>query len=335
MFEEAAEAAAIVRRQFAANAAPLAALGAALRERAPRAVVTCARGSSDHAATFAKYLIETHARLITSSAAPSLSSVYDANTDLRDVLFIAISQSGKSPDLLAATRNARECGALVVALCNTPDAPLMREAHHAIALHAGRETSVAATKSFIASLSALVQLVAEWTQNRELSAALAAAPVQLQAAWSADWRAGVEPLTAARNLFVIGRGFGLGVAQEAALKLKETCGLHAEAFSAAEVQHGPMALVGPGFPILAFSQGDDTRASVETMAREFVKRGATVLLAGGCADGARALPLVGAHPVIEPLLMIQSFYRLAESVARARGLDPDAPPHLRKVTETV
>jgi glutamine---fructose-6-phosphate transaminase (isomerizing) len=335
MYSEAAEAADVVRRQIAANAAPLASLGDSLRKRAPRAVVTCARGSSDHAATFAKYLIETHARLITSSAAPSLSSVYDASTDLRDVLFIAISQSGKSPDLLAAANNARECGALVVALCNTPDAPLMQVAHHGIALHAGRETSVAATKSFIASLSALVHLVAEWTQDRELSTALAAAPVQLREAWSADWRAGVEPLTKAHNLFVIGRGYGLGVAQEAALKLKETCGLHAEAFSAAEVQHGPMALVGRGFPILGFSQNDDSRGSIETLAREFVERAATVLLAGGHVDGARSLPVIAAHPVIEPMLMIQSFYRLAESVARARGLDPDTPPHLRKVTETV
>jgi len=135
---------------------------------------------------------------MTSSAAPSLSSVYDAETDLRDVVFIAISQSGKSPDLLAAAENARACGALVVALCNTPDAPLMNVAHHGIALHAGSETSVAATKSFIASLAALVHLVAEWTQNRELSAALASAPVQLREAWSADWRAGIEPLAAAR-----------------------------------------------------------------------------------------------------------------------------------------
>jgi glucosamine--fructose-6-phosphate aminotransferase (isomerizing) len=261
--------------------------------------------------------------------------VPQANTDLRDVLFIAISQSGKSPDLLAAAEHARECGALVVALCNTPGAPLMEMAHHGIPLHAGSETSVAATKSFIASLSALVQLVAEWTQARELSTALAAAPAQLREAWSADWGAGIVPLARARNLFVIGRGYGLGIAQEAALKLKETCGLHAEAFSAAEVQHGPMALVGKGFPILAFSQNDDTRASVETMAREFVARGADVMLAGGDAAGASALPLIAAHPVVQPLLAIQSFYRLAEAVARARGLDPDTPPHLRKVTETV
>ena len=202
-------------------------------------------------------------------------------------------------------------------------------------MHAGRETSVAATKSYIASLSALVHLVAEWTQNRELGAALPRRPSSCARRGSADWRAGVEPLTKAHNLFVIGRGYGLGIAQEAALKLKETCGLHAEAFSAAEVQHGPMALVGRGFPILGFSQNDDSRGGIEAMAREFVSRAAMVLLAGGSVDGARSLPVVAGHPVIEPMLMIQSFYRLAECVARARGLDPDTPPHLRKVTETV
>lgn len=335
MQAEAAESSAVVRHQIAANAAQLAALGQALRARSPRAVVTCARGSSDHAATFAKYLIETQTRLITSSAAPSMSSVYDAATDLRDVVFIAISQSGKSPDLLAAARSARECGALVVALCNTADAPLNEVAHHAIALHAGKETSVAATKSFIASLSALVQLVAEWKQNAELGDALQAAPAQLALSWSLDWSNALETLRGARNLFVIGRGYGLGIAQEAALKFKETCGLHAEAFSAAEVQHGPMALVGRGFPILAFSQSDDTRDSVERMEREFVARGAHVLAAGGNAAGTTVLRTISAHPVIEPMLMIQSFYGMAATLAFARGFDPDVPPHLRKVTETV
>jgi glucosamine--fructose-6-phosphate aminotransferase (isomerizing) len=335
MQAEAAESPAVVRRQIAANAAGLRALGDALRARAPRGVITCARGSSDHAATFAKYLIETHARLVTSSAAPSMSSVYDATTDLRGFIFIAISQSGRSPDLLAAARNARDCGALVIALCNTPDAPLNDAAHHAIQLHAGRETSVAATKSFIASLAALVHLVAEWTRSADLTDALQAAPAQLELARSLDWHGALEPLRAAQNLFVIGRGYGLGIAQEAALKLKETCGLHAEAFSAAEVQHGPMALVGRDFPVLAFSQSDDTRDSIESMARDFLGRGARVLLAGGGVAGATALRTISAHPVIEPMLMIQTFYGLAAALARARGFDPDVPPHLRKVTETV
>src|SRR3954454_13974440 len=124
MYTEAAEGPAVVRLQVDQNAGTLRELGAVLRRRAPRTVVTCMRGSSDHAATFAKYLIETHARVITSSAAPSMSSIYDASKNLEDVVFIAISQSGKSPDLLASARNARECGALVIALCNTPGAPL-------------------------------------------------------------------------------------------------------------------------------------------------------------------------------------------------------------------
>jgi len=335
MHTEAAESADVVRRQVDLNADLLRELGAALRKRAPRAAVTCARGSSDHAATFAKYLIETHARIITSSAAPSMSSIYDASTKLDDVVFIAISQSGKSPDLLASARNARECGALVVALCNTPGAPLEEVAHYTVPLHAGAEKSVAATKSFIASLSAIVHLVAEWTDEAVLLDALSIAPSQLKRAFALDWSAGIEPLLEATNLFVIGRGYGLGIAQEAALKFKETYGLHAEDFSAAEVQHGPMALVGAGFPILAFSQSDDTRPSIETVARDFAARGAGVLLAGGKAVGARALPVIDGHAVIEPMLMIQSFYRFAAALAVARGFDPDVPPHLRKVTETV
>jgi glucosamine--fructose-6-phosphate aminotransferase (isomerizing) len=133
----------------------------------------------------------------------------------------------------------------------------------------------------------------------------------------------------------VARGFGLGVAQEAALKLKETCGLHAEAFSSAEVKHGPMALVRAGFPVLMFTQSDDTRAGIEELAAEFAARGAHVLLAGANAAGAITLPSLQAHPVIEPLLAIQSFYRAANALALARGLDPDRPPHLHKVTETI
>ena len=335
MFLEAAQGSTVVAAQLAQNAALLAELGARLRATPPRAVVTCARGSSDHATTYARYLIEAHTPALTSSAAPSLSSIYDSSTNMRDVLFIAISQSGKSPDLLAATESAKASGALTVALCNTPDAPLMQLVDVAVSLHAGRESSVAATKSYIASLSCVAQLVASWTQDKELSAALARLPSQLVRAWDCDWTAGVAALTPAINLFVVARGFGLGIAQEAALKLKETCGLHAEAFSSAEVKHGPMALVRAGFPVLMFSQDDETRAGIEQLAAEFAARKARVLLAGAKAQGATVLPTVVAHPVIEPILQIQSFYRLANNLSLARGFDPDRPPHLNKVTETV
>ena len=202
-------------------------------------------------------------------------------------------------------------------------------------LHAGAETSVAATKSYIASLSAIAQLLAHWTDDPQLLRALPDTPALLARAFHCDWSPVVATLRGAVNLFVVARGFGLGVAQEAALKLKETCGLHAEGFSSAEVKHGPMALVRAGFPVLMFTQSDDTRAGIELLAAEFAARGAKVLLAGAQAAGAISLPSIEAHPLIEPLLAIKSFYRAANALAQARGLDPDRPPHLNKVTETV
>ena len=335
MFREAAQAPAAVREQLQANAARVARLAARLRHAPPRAVVTCARGSSDHAATFARYLIETRLALLTSSAAPSVSSVYEARPDLSGALVLAISQSGASPDLLAAVSGARAAGAHVVALVNAQDSPLAQLADDLIPLCAGVERSVAATKSYIASLAAIVHLVADWARDAQLAAALQQAPEQLERAWQLDWSAAVTHLAPANNLYVVGRGLGLAIAQEAALKLKEACGLHAEAVSAAELRHGPMALVRTGFPLLIFSQNDESRTGVAQLASELATQGADVLLAGALAPGATLLPTEGAHPVIEPLLFAQSFYRMANALSLARGGDPDRPPHLHKVTETL
>jgi len=335
MFREAAQAPEVVRTQLAANAAQVAQLAARLRRAPPRAVVTCARGSSDHAATFARYLIETRLGLLTASAAPSVSSVYEAAPDFADTVMLTISQSGASPDLLAVVSRARAAGARIVALVNATDSPLAQLADELLPLHAGSEQSIAATKSYIASLAATVQLVSAWAGDRALSAALRQAPEQLSSAWQCDWSVAVARLTPVRNLYVIGRGLGLGVAQEAALKFKETCGLHAEALSAAELRHGPMALVRAGFPLLLFTQNDESRAGVMQLAAELAAQGAEVLLAGAQVARATELPTEGAHPVIEPLLFAQSFYRMANALSLARGHDPDAPPHLRKVTETL
>ncbi len=335
MHAEAAQAAQAVRDQLFSNSEEMERLGERLRLLAPRAVVTCARGSSDHAATFAKYLIETRLSVLTSSAAPSVSSVYDTRPDLTNSVCLAISQSGASPDLLAAVSKAREAGALIVALVNAKDSPLAARADHIVPLCAGPETSVAATKSFIASLAAIIHLVSCWAEDRELSAEIRKAPRHLERAWNLDWSAAVDRLRSASDLFVVGRGMGLGVAQEAALKLKETCGLHAEAVSAAELRHGPMALVRPGFPVLVFSQNDEARAGVELLAAELVTRKAGVMIAGSRCQGAVHLASEPAHPVIEPMLIAQTFYRMANALSLARGLDPDRPPNLRKVTETV
>lgn len=335
MYQEAAQAAQSVRNQLFANSEAMERLGERLRLLAPRAIVTCARGSSDHAATFAKYLIETRLGVLTSSAAPSVSSVYDSRPDLTDSVCIAISQSGASPDLLAAVGKAREAGAIIIALVNVEDSPLAQRADHLVPLCAGVEQSVAATKSFIASLCAIIHLVSCWAEDRELSEALRKAPKHLERAWSLDWNPAVERLKTATNLFVVGRGMGLGIAQEAALKLKETCRLHAEAVSAAELRHGPMALVRAGFPVLVFSQNDEARAGVEVLAGELAAREADVMIAGSRCRGALHLPTEPAHPVIEPMLIAQTFYRMANALSLARGLDPDRPPNLSKVTETV
>jgi len=335
MFTEAGEAAAVVRRQLAANQVAVNALAAELRAAPPRGVLTCARGSSDHAATFGKYLIETRLGVLTTSAAPSISSVYGASANLAGMLAIGISQSGKSPDILSAMRAAKQGGARTAALVNTADSPLAEEVDTYLPLHAGAEISVAATKSYIASLAALLHLVGEWAGDGELLEALHAAPALLEQAWAADWSPMVDKLADARGLYVIGRGVGFGVAQEAALKFKETCGLHAEAFSAAEVRHGPMALVGPDFPLLVFRQADETADGVDELVAEVLARGGQVLVSGGDVPGAVQLPHPAAHPAIEPMLQIQAFYRAANALSLRRGFDPDRPPLLAKVTETV
>ncbi len=335
MQEEAAESPAVVARQLRENASLMADIGARLRKRPPRAVVTCARGSSDHAATYAKYLFETRARVLTASAALSISSVYRIELDLRDCLFIAISQSGESPDLLACAAAAKRSGAMVIALCNVIDAPLCGTADFTIPLWAGTEHSVAATKSYLASLSALAHLTAEWTGDAEFLAAIQALPAALAIAWRLDWQAALRALSGAQHLYVIGRGLGLGAAQEAALKAKEICGLHAEAYSGAEVRHGPVALLGGGFPALILAQDDATRQGLESLGAELAARNVEVLLAGGRAAGVTELPTVACQAALAPMLLVGSVYRLLAQLAVARGQDPDRPPHLRKVTGTV
>jgi glucosamine--fructose-6-phosphate aminotransferase (isomerizing) len=335
MYREAAESSACVSRQLELDAERIAEFAARLRALAPRAVITCARGSSDHAATFARYLIETQLGLLTSSASPSVSSVYQVRQNLSQCLFLAISQSGRSPDLLAAVDAAKAAGAVVVALVNVEDSPLAERADYFVPLRAGPEKSVAATKSYIGSLAAIIHLVARWSGNAVLLDALTDAPPLLQSAWQLDWQALVKRLTPAQHLLVLGRGLGLGIAQEIALKLKETCALHAEAFSSAEVRHGPMALVGPEVPVLLLNQQDETEPGLEQLAEELAAHSIPVLMAGAAPNGVIELPAIRCNAAIAPLLWVQSFYRAAVELSLARGLDPDRPPHLRKVTETV
>jgi glucosamine--fructose-6-phosphate aminotransferase (isomerizing) len=334
MASEAREAGEAVRRLLDSNGAALATLGETLRAHPPKVVVTCARGSSDHAATYGKYLIETLVGVPVASAAPSVASVFRAPLATGDTLCIAISQSGRSPDLLETVKAQKAAGAHVVALVNDETSPLAALADTLIGLKAGPERSVAATKSYITALAGLAAIVASWSRDAELAEALAALPDALDQARDLDWSAAQDALLDARNLLVIGRGYSLSIAQEAALKFKETSGLHAEAFSAAEVRHGPMAIVGKDFPVLGFATSDAAGDSVREAASDFASRGARVCLADARAGAQSTLPTITAHPAMEPMLMVQSFYLMMNALAVARGFDPDRPQHLRKVTET-
>lgn len=336
MFQEAASAATVIAQQQILNKCIIEDAVLRLKAYSPTAIVTCARGSSDHAATYAKYLFETHLGLVTASAAPSVTSIYGAQPKLSGMLYIAISQSGRSPDLLASVAHAKSAGALTLAFVNSEDSALAQAADIVIPLHAGAEKSIAATKSFLATLSAILQLVSHWCDSAELKTAAGALPAALALAWEQDWSLAVEQLTSATNLFVIGRGMGLGPAQEAALKLKETCGLHAEAFSAAEVMHGPMAIVKENFPVLIFTQQDPSFSGVDSLIQNFRLRKANLMIASEKIAGVECLPVVAHVPsIISPLLAVQSFYRMANALSIARGYNPDEPPHLRKVTETL
>lgn len=335
MRQETLEAPQVVRRQLAANLDACKDLATRYASAKPRLVMTCARGSSDHAATYAKYLIEVTLGVPVLSAAPSVGSIYQTRMDLKGCAVVCISQSGASPDLVTNAQWAASSGAFVVSLVNVVDSPLARASHMVLPLHAGPEKSVAATKSYISSLSALLQIVTHLSGDSKLLAALERLPDDLARAAALDWSAAAVPLASSDDLLVVGRGLSFAIAQEAALKLKETSAIHAEAFSGAELMHGPLALVRERYPILLFSQEDETRAGMRELTQTLRSKGARVFAAEeGEAEPFR-LPIVPRmHRACAPIAMIQSYYGLANAISLARGFDPDRPPHLAKVTET-
>jgi glutamine---fructose-6-phosphate transaminase (isomerizing) len=334
---EIAESPDVARQQAVQVASTLKSVVASLRAADPALIVTCARGSSDHAATYAKYLFETMLDIPVASHAPSVASIYKQKLSrLNRALFLAISQSGASPDLILSAEAARKAGATVVALVNAEGAPLGQKADFLLPLSAGEERSVAATKSCIATLLMIARLAAHWQEDEALLQALAEVPDQLEQAINCDWAPALPVLQQAKGLFVIGRGLTLGIAQEAALKLKETSGLHAEGFSAAEVKHGPMALVNRDMPVLVFAPADATREGLDILVADFAARGAPVIVAGADMPGALRVPTVEkTHAALAPILSLASFYGFANALSLARGFDPDRPPHLLKVTKTL
>jgi len=335
MANELGEAPAAVLAQAQALAAPVAALVARLVRRPPDVVVTCARGSSAHAATFAKHLIERNLGIPVAAAAQNIASVYHRRLALRDQLFLAISQSGSSDDLIETAAAARAAGAVTAAVVNDTNSPLANACELILPMAAGPELSVAATKTFIASLAALLRLIAQWTGEEEMSSACDRLPARLVEAAQLDWSEALAPLTSATTLVAIGRGPTLAIAREAALKLKETCTLHAEAFSSAEFRHGPIALVSSALPILMLTPTDASAMGFFDLADDLRRAGARVLVAGANGAGPDRLPtLVPDQADADAICLIQSFYAFLLRLAEARGSNVDKPRHLQKVTRT-
>ncbi len=300
-------------------------------------VVLCGRGSSNNACVFAKYLIESRIGIVASLCSPSVNSIYGASQDLNNKIFLVISQSGRSLDLIASAADAKKRGAIVVALVNDSGSPLAISSDFFIPLGAGTETSVAATKTFVASLSAILQLVSKWSSEGPLEKSLDILPEYLNSCLSVDWSEAVSILINERHTYVLGRGYSLAVAQEVALKLKETSHILAEAYSFAEFMHGPVTTISEGHRLLVFAQQDETIEGSSNSIEKLNRLGASILSASTVVfDGCTRLTLPQApHPLIESLGMITAFYPLAAKLAVARGINPDEPPHISKVTLTL
>jgi glutamine---fructose-6-phosphate transaminase (isomerizing) len=334
MGAEARETPAVLRRQEAALAPRIAQLAALLRKRSPQVVVTCARGSSAHAATFVKHLIERHLGIPVSAAAPNVASVYRQSLKLKRQLFLAISQAGRSADILETAAMARSSGAITVAVVNDDASPLAQTCEIVLPMEAGAELSVAASKSFIASLAVLLRLTAAWCDDTEMQQSLERLPERLAEAMELDWSASLTSLTNASSVITIGRGPTLAIAREAALKLKEACNLHAEAFSSAEFQHGPMALVEQAYPVLLFAPTDEAARGIETLRMDLARKGASVFSTEGLTGPGFLPTLKPDQPDADAICQIQTFYQLLLQVAERRGSDVDHPRHLKKVTTT-
>jgi len=324
----------------------------AIRADDPAWVSLVARGTSDHAAIHLRYLIETELGIPAGMAAPSTVTIYGAVLRWRGGLVIAVSQSGRSPDLIAVVEAARAGGALTVAIVNDAASPLAAAADHVIDCRAGEELSVAATKSYVAQLAAGAALVALLAPSPALRTAIARMPGLLDDSLSIaqdavnDDAPIVAEFAASERSIVIGRGFEYPTALETALKLKETSRLFAEGYSSADFSHGPVVLTGPEVPILAIRPDGRMGPLVDEGIAAALATGSVPWVIGGSGLSADppaglmterliGLPLPGDLPeALASLATILPGQLLAEAVARRRGYDPDAPPGLRKVTLT-
>lgn len=356
MRREIAESPDVVARLLAEGRGEVAAAAAAIRAADPGWATIVARGSSDHAAIHLRYLIETELGIPCGLAAPSVTTIYGATLHWRGGLVVAVSQSGRSPDLVAVVEAARAGGAVTIAIANDPGSPLAAAAAQVIDCRAGDERSVAATKSYVAQLAAGSVLVAELAIDGVLRAALAEMPAVLREVLLASIAAidDDSPIVAefagSERSIVVSRGFDYPTALETALKLKETGRSFAEGYSTADFRHGPVVLSGTGVPVLAIRPAGRMGPEIDDAVAAARLAGASPWVIAARADLAAVTGGAGIRPAVErvlalplpaglpealgPLATILPGQLLAEAVSRRRGYDPDAPPGLHKVTLT-
>ncbi len=298
-------------------------------------LMSVARGSSDHACAFLKYACELELGLPMASVGPSVASIYGAKLRVPNAVCISVSQSGKSPDIVELTRAITEGGATSVAITNDATSPLANTATATLPICAGPELSVAATKTFVTSLVAGLWLLAEFKGDQELVKAIRALPEHLEKAIACDWTVAANAITG-QSVLTLGRGPSFAISNEAALKFKETCQIHAESYSSAEVMHGPVSIVERGFPVIGFAASDAAEESLIEVADALTEKGALAFVTSKKAKKAICLPHQRTdHWLTDPISTIVSFYTMVEKVSTARNINPDAPRHLNKVTETV
>lgn len=324
-----------VERLLTNQGAKVAGFAANARALDPQFLLSVARGSSDHVCTYLKYVSELRLGLPMASLGPSVQSVYGRPIKAKGALCFSVSQSGQSPDIVEMARSVAASGAHTVAITNHPQSPLAEVSTTTLPIEAGPEQSVAATKTFVNSLVAGVLFLAEMARDDDLINALKTLPEHLDKAILCDWSAFAAAIDGP-SLYTLGRGPSWAIANEAALKFKETCQLHAESYSSAEVMHGPVSIVDQSFPVLVFAARDAAEAGVAEAADALAAKGARVFATTDKVTQATALPHVRTdHWLTDSIASMVSFYALAETVALARDIDPDTPRHLKKVTETV
>jgi glucosamine--fructose-6-phosphate aminotransferase (isomerizing) len=332
---------AVLARLLAAEMEPAERLAAAIHQRHIQYVMIAARGTSDNAGRYAQYLLGALNGLPVALAAPSLFSVYGTPPRLGPALVLGISQSGQSPDIVSVLAEARRQGCLTAAITNEPDSPLAREADHVLALQAGPERSVAATKTYTAELAAIALLSAALSGDPAQRAALTAVPdaASRTLALAPDVARIAERYRFADRCVVLGRGFNYATAFEIALKLKETNYIASEPYSPADFLHGPLAMLDASYPVLAIAPSGPLRSELRGAMARIAERDAELLVISDdeetLAAGRLALRLPAALPEwLSPLVTVIPGQLLALHMVLARGRNPDRPRGLQKVTLT-